>query len=123
MTRPLVVCSAIIFLCLPTLCLAQSPPDVVGDWQGRLGGGSRNLVIIHISKAADGKLTGSLESPDQGVHGMPLDSILFEKGKLKFRSLYGFSTYEGKIKPDGSQISGFWTQADTFPLDFKRVKN
>jgi hypothetical protein len=37
----------------------------IGDWEGKIDTGNGILrVIVHISKSADGKLTGSLDGPD-----------------------------------------------------------
>jgi len=43
----------------------------IGDWEGKIDTGNGSLrVIVHISQVADGKLTGSLDSPDQGTTGL-----------------------------------------------------
>lgn len=43
----------------------------IGDWEGKIDArGSSLRVIVHISQVADGKLTGSLDSPDQGTTGL-----------------------------------------------------
>src|SRR5271168_3866228 len=49
--------------------LAAAPAfaqEAVGDWTGLLAG--QLHIIVHITKSTDGPYSGSLESPDQGIH-------------------------------------------------------
>jgi len=49
---------------------------IEGDWSGVLDIGAIQLhLALHLSRAADGSLTGALDSIDQGAKGIPLSLI------------------------------------------------
>jgi fermentation-respiration switch protein FrsA (DUF1100 family) len=104
---------------LSTLCLAQ---DIAGDWQGTLIAGSANLrLVLHIRKAVDGSLKGSLDSVDQSANDIPITSISLQDSKLKFTSGPIHGSYEGKVNQDATAIHGTWSQGQTLNLDFERA--
>jgi fermentation-respiration switch protein FrsA (DUF1100 family) len=69
---------------------------------------------------ADGKLTATLDSLDQGANGIPVASVTFKDSKLNLDVTAVHGTYEGKLAADGNSISGTWTQGMALPLEFKR---
>jgi hypothetical protein len=94
----------------------------VGDWEGKIDTGSGSLrVIVHISQAADGKLSGSLDSPDQDSTGTVIDSVTYQEPDLHFAIEPFGSSFEGKMNHDNSEIAGEWKQSGrSLPLVFKR---
>jgi len=105
-------------LALAAVCLAQGQ-DATGDWQGALNTGAGELrIVLHITKGADGTLKATLDSPDQGIVGMPVDSIQIDGNKLSFAVNVVKGSYEGTVK--GSSISGNWAQPRKMPLEFKK---
>jgi hypothetical protein len=99
-----------------------SVSTAVGDWEGTIdtGGGSLR-VIVHISQAADGTLTGSLDSPDQGTAGEAIDSVTYKEPDLHFAIERFGSSFDGKMNQDNSEITGTWKQSKlALPLVFKR---
>jgi len=94
----------------------------IGDWEGKIDTGNGSLrVIVHISQAADGKLTGSLDSPDQGATGAAIDSVTYKEPDLHFAIERFGSSFDGKMNPDNSEITGQWKQSGlSLPLVFKR---
>jgi hypothetical protein len=94
----------------------------VGDWEGTIDTGSGSLrVIVHISQSADGKLTGSLDSPDQGSLGTAIDSVTYTQPDLHFAIESFGSSFDGKMNRDNSEIAGEWRQGGrSLPLAFKR---
>ncbi len=57
--------------------------EAIGDWQGTLDvGGQKLRLVFHIARGADGKLTGTLDSLDQGAFGIPLGDIALEANRL-----------------------------------------
>jgi hypothetical protein len=98
-------------------------PAAIGDWDGKIDTGSSILrVVVHISQAADGKLTGSLDSPDQGAKGIAIGSVTYKEPDLHFAIESLGSSYDGKMNKDNSEITGEWMQSGiTLPLVFKRV--
>jgi uncharacterized protein len=101
--------------------LGAQTPEVAGDWQGTLntpGGGLR--LVVHIGKTDDGHFKASLDSPDQGVKGIPVSTIALTGNKLSFRSAAVGGSYEGTVNQDGATIEGTWTQGTGLPLNLKR---
>jgi hypothetical protein len=100
-----------------------SVSGAIGDWEGKIDTGDGSLrVIIHISQAADGGLSGSLDSPDQGSTGTAIDSVTYKEPDLHFAIERFGSTFDGKMNPDRSEITGEWKQSGrTLPLVFKRA--
>lgn len=94
---------------------------IEGIWQGKLkiGGGAELRLVVHISRK-DGKLTGTLDSPDQGAKGLPLEDVEWKDGTLRFELKVGRGSYEGKANKDGTEVEGTWKQGGaSFPLTFK----
>ena len=102
-----------------TLARAQ---DVAGDWQGTLDAGMGQLrLVLHISKAADGALTATLDSIDQNANGIPVKSATLKNSKLNLDVEAVHGTYYGAVSPDGKTIAGTWNQGKALPLEFKRA--
>ena len=96
--------------------------NIVGDWQGTLSTGAAELrLVLHITKAADGTLKGTLDSVDQGANGIPVTSISLQGSTLKFASDSIHGSYEGKVNEEATAIHGTWTQRTSLALDFQRV--
>jgi uncharacterized protein len=89
---------------------------------GVLDTGSIKLrVIFHIANTSDG-LTATLDSPDQGMKGMPTSSVKRDGASLKIEVQKISGVFEGKIAADLSSIDGTWSQGGgTLPLTLKRV--
>lgn len=100
------------------------PPDVAGIWEGSLDAGVIKLrLAFKVKKDADGKLTTKMDSADQGVKDIPIESTSFADGQLKFDSPSMKAEYSGKLSADGKTITGEWKQAgQTFPMELKRVE-
>ena len=96
--------------------------DIVGDWQGTLKTGSRDLrIVLHITKETDSGWKAALFSLDQGTESIAANSVTLEGSKLKVTVDALRGTYEGQVSNDGSSINGTWTQGQPLPLDFKRA--
>ena len=96
--------------------------DISGDWQGTLSAGGQDLrLVLHLTKAADNSLKGTLDSLDQpGANGIPVNSVTFKDSKLNLDVAAVHGTYEGKLSADGKSIAGTWSQGMALPLEFKR---
>lgn len=114
---------AIFLIALATACVAHAQ-DITGDWQGPLITPMGELrLVLHISKAADGTLKGTMDSPDQGTGGAPLDSITLDGSKLHFTLNVAKGVFDGALKGAGS-INGYWTQgtgAQKMPLSLSKT--
>jgi len=103
--------------------LAASAPGVAGDWQGTLdaGGGTTLTVVVHISQDKGGKLSGAVDSPDQGASGIAITAITYKEPDLHFEVDSIGGSYDGKMNKENSQITGNWKQGGgSLPLTLKR---
>ncbi len=101
---------------------AVAQQDVTGDWYGTLDVGAMKLrLTLHVTQAEDG-YSATLDSPDQGATGIPLDELLVEDGQLVFRLNRAQLEYQGSVDPGFTTITGTFTQGgESFPLNFGRT--
>ena len=97
--------------------------DVAGDWLGTVSMPNGELrLALHISKT-DGGLTATLDSVDQGVSGIPLDTIALADAKLTFNSSRLKFNYQGSVDAAATTIDGSIAGGDgSLPLVFRRGK-
>lgn len=98
--------------------------DPVGTWQGTLevpGGGSLRIVF-HVTKDEEGKLSSTMDSPDQGAFGLPMDLTAFQDNTLRMEMDQIDGVFEGTANEAGA-LEGSWTQGgQSFPLVLERVE-
>jgi uncharacterized protein len=100
----------------------KATPGIEGNWQGTLDVGAAKLrLILKISKAADGKLSATMDSLDQNANDLAVDTITFQDGTLKFEMKRIGASYEGTLNKEGNTFTGKFTQGNAYPLEFKRV--
>jgi hypothetical protein len=115
------------FYCL-IVCLfitvAVRAQAVEGDWEGTLKIGAAELrLALHVKKDDKGGLKATFDSIDQGAMGMPVTSVSFSDGVLKFAMDNIQASYEGKLDAARNIISGAWSQGGaSLPLEFTRAK-
>jgi serine-type D-Ala-D-Ala carboxypeptidase/endopeptidase len=97
---------------------AQSKPTIAGDYAGVLAGTLH--IKLHITSGPNGVLSGTLDSVDQGVNGLPCADFQIEGEALSFRVPAVNATWKGAISADGTSLSGTWTQARSIALNFTR---
>lgn len=112
------------WLLLTTMGLALAADDIAaGWWQGQLAkelGGFR--LAVHLSRADGGAWTGTLDSPDQGLAGVPLSEVSVVDGTLRCAIRGAQTSFEGKLAADGQTIVGTLTARGTpLPLTFARA--
>src|SRR5687768_204609 len=107
--------------------LQQTPTQSVqvkpeGDWEGTLDAGAAKLkLVIHVVKKGE-QLTATLDSPDQGATGLPIDSISVTDNTIQLEMKSLGATYKGKFSSDGARIEGEFNQVgQAFPLNLTRV--
>jgi hypothetical protein len=95
--------------------------ESIGDWEGTLDTGNGTLrLVVHISHDKDGKLTGTLDSPDQGASGLRLSSITYNAPDFHFELTEVGGSYDGKFNKEKSAIEGQWKQGgQSLPLTLK----
>jgi hypothetical protein len=110
---------AVTILAMALAGVAQGQ-DVVGDWQGGLAIGAGEVrIVLHITKSPEGTLKATMDSPDQGAVGIPVESITLDGNKLRFTTNAVKGSYEGTMKKDS--INGNLLQGQNHTeLDFKK---
>jgi len=98
--------------------------NLMGIWQGKLEVSGMSLrIVFNIAKDAEGKLTATMDSPDQGAKNIPVEEVTFKDGvlHLEVKSAGGF--FEGKVLEDFLSIKGELNQAgQSFPLVLEQVE-
>jgi fermentation-respiration switch protein FrsA (DUF1100 family) len=100
-----------------------TPQGLAGIWQGVLKVQSLELrIVFKISKTPEGKLTATLDSPDQGAKDIPVSDVTLENGNVRIEVKSIFGNYSGKMESDNATITGEWKQgAAALPLVLKRT--
>jgi pimeloyl-ACP methyl ester carboxylesterase len=98
---------------------AEAKPE--GDWEGTLDAGAVKLrIVLHITRK-EGAYGATLDSPDQGALGVPIETVTVTGDSIKMDMKSLRATYAGRLATDGSSIGGDFTQGKTVPLTFTRV--
>jgi len=94
----------------PTMAADVRP--IVGDWEGILdpGAQAKKRIVVHISAAQDGTLSGTIDFPDQETSGALITAITYKEPVLHFESNPSQSVYDGTVNKDNSEITGTWKQ-------------
>ena len=97
--------------------------SIKGIWEGKLKAPGIELTIVFkISENPDGTLTATMDSPDQGATGIPVEEVIFKNNTLRLEVKSAGGVFEGKVSEDFLVIEGEWKQSgQTLPLTVKRV--
>ena len=112
-----------LIVCLLSTVAARAQA-VEGDWEGTLKAGAAEFrLALHVKKDDKGSLQATFDSADQGATGIPVTSISFRDGSLKFTLDAAQASYEGKLDASRNVIGGNWSQGGaSLPLEFGRPK-
>ena len=120
--------SHLIEVIMPQLTLRPQAPavqtqELQGIWQGTLGaGGTKVGVILKVTKMADNTFAATLDVPDQGATGVPVDSVTVKDASVRFDLKSLGAVYEGMINKEGTAITGNWSQGGmTVPTTLNRA--
>jgi len=103
----------VVLIIVPTRTMAQDTPPIVGVWQGTLNPGAqpKQRIVVHISAAQDGTLTGTIDYPDQDTSGIQMTAITYKGSALHFESTPSLTVYDGTMSADKTKITGTMKQA------------
>jgi uncharacterized protein len=98
-----------IFFFLLLFCTAtNAQQSFTGAWKGKLA--AFNLTIVfHISEI-DGRLTASMDSPDQGAKGIACDQVTVDGNSITITSAMIGASYTGSLSEDKKTITGKFNQ-------------
>ena len=96
-----------------TPAMAADPQPIIGVWEGTLDPGAqpKKRIVVHISAAQDGSLSGTIDYPDQDTSGTLITAITYKEPTLHFESGPSQSVYDGTMNKDNSEITGTLKQA------------
>lgn len=114
--------SIILFLILVSLPSIAQQNQIVANWQGALKISSIQLrIVFNVIETENQKLIATLDSPDQGAFGIPVDTVIFNPPYVKFEvtTIAGF--FEGNLNETAQSIPGKWNQGgQSFDLELSR---
>lgn len=93
--------------------------EITGQWNGLLKVQNTELnLVFHIEKTTNG-YQSTMDSPDQGAHGIPVETTSYSEGLLKIKLPNLMIEYVGRL--ENNQIVGDFKQGGTsFPLNLSR---
>jgi len=111
-----------ITVCINITGLPQTDKSAfTGIWQGVLKVSGFELRIVFNVTEAEGKLTSTMDSPDQNAFGINVDSTSFENDSVYFYIISIKGYYDGTLQKDS--INGTWHQAgSSWPLVLKKIE-
>ncbi len=120
---PTVLLAASLILPLAAPLGAQDASTLVGDWLGTLDAGGQQLrLLVHLSAADDGTVSGTMDSIDQGANGIPITEATLVDGTVSLAVPAVGGGFEGQLSEDGESIVGTWTQGpNQLPLTITRT--
>jgi uncharacterized protein len=86
--------------------------SVEGDWHGFLKVQGLSLRIDLHLLTENGKLKGTMDSPDQSSFGIPLTEVTLEKKDFNFKLTAGRINYHGTADSGFENITGIFNQGD-----------
>lgn len=81
-------------------------PELNGNWQAEISG---HPLIVRIESNKMGT-KAVLDSPDEGVTGLPISALTFSNGEISFLIATAKVTFKGTVAGSASQFSGQWLQ-------------
>ena len=97
---------------------------IEGIWEGKIEVfGTELTIVCHISVTPEGSLIATIDSPDQGVTGIPVEQITLKEDNLSLQIPSIGGSFQGKVNEDLTLIEGAWQQLGTsFNLSLHRVE-
>ena len=95
--------------------------DIIGTWNGILNVQGQKMALVFQIENKDGKLTSTMDSPDQKAFGIPVETTTFQDNLLTIELPKFKIKYTGKPNADISEIDGNFAQnGANFPLNLGR---
>jgi hypothetical protein len=101
---------------VPVPVSAQQNPTIAGDYAGTLG---PLRVKLHLKASTSGKVTGILDSPNQGAMGIHCANFHVSGQSVTFTVPALQGMWRGTVNADGT-LTGTWDQGRSLPLNFAR---
>ncbi|MXV52405.1 alpha/beta fold hydrolase [Pedobacter sp. HMF7647] len=101
--------------------VTASAQDISGRWSGILEVQNTKLTVVFNISAAENGYATTMDSPDQGVTGIPATSTVFENSRLKIAVKNAGIEYEAELKEN--KLTGIFRQGGlTLPLNLTKTE-
>ncbi len=102
--------------------LAWSQPDCTGSWEGKLKASGMSLTVrFHLSQDENNTLTATMDSPDQGALGIPVNEVQCHQKTIVLTVKVVGGEYHGQFL-NTDTWEGTWKQNGMeFPLKLTRM--
>ena len=94
------------------IAVPAAAQEAAGDWVGvvEVARGNRLPLLVHIKRADAGVLSGTMDSPAQDPHGLPLAEIAARNARLTFAVPSIGGNYAGEWVATVKAWRGEWSQ-------------
>lgn len=112
--------SLIALLSLVIVHHAEAQKNIAGTWEGKLNVSTTSLrIVIHID-GNPGAYIATMDSPDQGAKGIPVNRVNVNGDSLLLEITAIHGKLAGKLTSD-TTFSGQWIQGASLPLELKKL--
>ena len=98
--------------------------ELVGSWEGLIGGTPSMRTVLHLTLDTEGRLGGTVDSPEQNAFGLGVSEATFEQGAFSFRVPVSNGAWEGRLDQAGGKLIGIWKQRgaelERVPIEHRR---
>lgn len=94
---------------------------IAGDWHGTLEFSGMKLRLIFHVEGSDGNYSGTMDSPDQGAKGIPVETITLEGQDVEIKLPNLGISFSGVLHGETQEIKGTFRQgAANIPFTLQR---
>lgn len=108
----------LVLMSLTGLAQVQPTSALIGSWSGKLNAGAISLTLVLHLEQADGYVTVTMDSPDQGAKGLACKKDYLSDDSIAV-TVYIGATYRAKLK-DGALNGTFSQSGMSLPLVLTR---
>lgn len=106
----------------PAHATAADTTSFLGTWMGTIDAGGASFRVVFTVQQAGPRLSGRMDSPDQGVTDIPVPHILVSADTLRMGVPSIAGQFAGVLDAASDQIQGRWVQGDlSLPLTLART--
>ncbi len=96
--------------------------ELEGDWEGLLQTPGRAFrMIFHFRNQTDKTVAATIDTPDSGAMGLPLNDVKQTGQKVEFGIKIAHGTFQGTLNPEGTELAGQFThEENSLPLTLRK---
>jgi hypothetical protein len=97
--------------------------ELEGDWEASLQtpGGPAFRMVFHFRNRADNTVAATIDTPDSGAMGLPLNNVKQTGQKVEFGVKIAHGAFQGALNPEGTELAGQFThEQGSLPLTLRK---